>query len=199
MSAAQYSLSRVGAADPQEQVRVTIKLRRKTQEGFPTLQEFIDGKRARITRHELEEKYGGSASDAKVVQKWANERGLSTLQLHLGKRRLELAGTAAAVQSAFNVELSNYVHWPSGTSFRRPEAEVRIPESLSKIVVGIFGIDESPVVRRHTMTAARGRSLASGDDPKQRNPMAFYPPEVRSLYKFPTTTGKGQKVAILEF
>ena len=36
----------IGPADPKERVEVTIKLRRKSEEGLPTLDQFIAGKRA---------------------------------------------------------------------------------------------------------------------------------------------------------
>ncbi len=47
----------LGPADPQQRIEVTIKLRRKTERGLPTLKEFVAGKRAKgITRQILAEK-----------------------------------------------------------------------------------------------------------------------------------------------
>ncbi len=37
----------LGPADPSEHMEVTVKLRRKTQQGLPTLDEFVAGKRER--------------------------------------------------------------------------------------------------------------------------------------------------------
>jgi len=186
----------VGPVDAKDRVEVTIKLRRKNREGFPTLEEFLDGKRIRLTRQELEERYGGSHEDAARVQAWAKSNGLSTSRIHLGKRRLELVGSAENMEKAFGVKLSHYTHGATGVGFRRPEKEAAVPRELRDIVVGVFGLDETPVIRRHITKARQFRSL---QDPAATNPFAFYPPEVRALYQFPDTTGKGQKVAILEF
>ena len=41
----------LGPADPHEHVEVTVKLRRKSEQGLPTLAEFVAGKRcAGVTR-----------------------------------------------------------------------------------------------------------------------------------------------------
>ena len=37
----------VGPADPKQRIEVTVKLRRKSEQGLPTLDEFVAGKRER--------------------------------------------------------------------------------------------------------------------------------------------------------
>jgi hypothetical protein len=69
---------KIGPANPDDHVEVTIKLRRKTQEGLPTTAEFIAGKRAvGVTRQVLADRYGASSDDIEAVRQWAVTQGLS--------------------------------------------------------------------------------------------------------------------------
>src|SRR5580698_8248711 len=188
----------LGPADPQQRIEVTIKLRRKTEKGLPTLKEFVAGKRAKgITRQILAEKYGASREDATTVQQWAVQHGLSVSQLDLGRRQLHLVGSVKAMSEAFGVQMAMYQHSRTGVHFRCPKSDIRIPKKLSSIIVGVFGLNDMPVVVRNSVRLATKLKSA---DPKSQFPGSFYPNDVSMLYNFPSgTTGNGQRVAILEF
>jgi kumamolisin len=189
---------RIGPTDPRERIEVTIKLRRKTEEGLPTLEEFVAGKRAKgVTRRILAERYGASQVDADTVQRWAVAQGLSVWRVDLGRRQMHLVGSADAMSKAFGVKLSMYKHLRTATQFRCPEDNVRIPESLAPIITGVFGLNDMPVVVRSGVRV--GRKAAAGVDPQQQFPGSFYPNEVAKLYNFPPNQGGGQRVAVLEF
>ncbi len=187
----------IGPADPNQQIEVTIKLRRKTEAGLPTLEAFVAGKRAKLTRQELSERYGSNREDANAVQRWAVSQGLSVTGVDLGKREMHLTGSTGAMSRAFGVKLSMYKHSRTRTEFRCPESEIQIPQSLQTVIRGVFGLDNMPVVVRHGVRVARKAPAAA--DPKKQNPGAFYPNEVAKLYNFPPTQGDGQRVAVLEF
>ena len=188
---------RIGPVDPKERIEVTLKLRRKSEEGLPTLEEFIAGKRSvGVTRQVLSERYGARREDADAVQRWAVKQGLSVSRVDLGMRQIHLVGSAGAMSQAFGVKLSVYEHSRTGTHFRCPEGEIQVPESLKPIITGVFGLDDMPVVVRH---AARVGRRAASTDPKSQFPGSFYPHEVAKLYNFPPTQGAGQRVAVLEF
>lgn len=187
----------IGPTDPTERIEITIKLRRKSEEGLPTLDEFVAGKRSvGITRQVLEERYGANQADADAVKTWANQQGLSVWRVDLGRRQMHLVGSADAMSRAFGVKLSVYKHARTGTNFRCPEGDIQIPESLTPIIAGVFGLNDMPVVVRHG--ARPGRPMA-GIDPQQQFPGSFYPNQVAALYNFPATQGAGQRVAVLEF
>jgi kumamolisin len=188
---------RVGPADPQEQIEVTLKLRRKSEDGLPTLKEFTAGKRVAITRQQLEERYGALPEDAAQVQRWAVSSGLSVWRVDLGRRQLHLSGSIAAVSRAFGVKLAIYRHTGTGTLFRCPTTgAIRIPKSLASIIVGVFGLNDMPALVRHSV---RPLTRPTDSDPETLFPGSFYPPAVAKLYNFPPTQGDGQRVAILEF
>ena len=188
----------IGNVNSGERIEVTVKLRRKSEEGLPTLDEFVAGKRARgITRQVLAERYGAAPQDVAAVRDWALKNKLSVSRVDLPARQVHVVGSADAMQKAFGVRLSLYEHARTKTHFRCPEHEIQIPESIAPIITGVFGLNDMPVVVRHATRVARRAAVKT--DPKQQFPGSFYPNEVAKLYDFPPTQGEGQRVAILEF
>jgi kumamolisin len=189
---------RIGPADSRERIEVTIKLRRKSEEGLPTLDEFVAGKRATgITRQVLAERYGAAPENVAAVQRWAVQNGLSVARVDLGTRQIHLVGLAGAFARAFGVKLSMYQHRRTKTQFRCPEGDIHVPESLDSIIVGVFGLNDMPIMVHHGVRV--GRKAAANVDPKEQFPGSFYPNEVAKLYNFPPQQGAGQRVAVLEF
>jgi kumamolisin len=187
---------RIGDVAPHEHISVTVKLRRKSEDGLPTLEAFLAGKRSFMSRHDLEERHGARPADALAVQRWAGTSRLSVSNVNLGRRQMSLTGSADAMSAAFGVKLSMYTHTRTGKKFRCPEGDLRVPEDLAPIITGVFGLNNMPVaVRRRTHATPRTQST----DPKVQFPGSFYPNEVARLYNFPATQGSGQKVAVLEF
>jgi kumamolisin len=191
----------IGPVDAKKQLDVTVRLRRKSEKGLPTLEEFIKGERAQgITRQILADHYGSDAKDAAAVQAWANSKGLSVSRIDLGLRQVHLVGSADAMSKAFGVKLSIYRHARTHTHFRCPESDIKIPESLAGVITGVFGLNDMPVVVRHgaiRKVSRLGHQAAA--DPKTLFPGSFYPNEVSALYNFPDTRGANQRVAVLEF
>src|SRR5581483_8894598 len=121
-------------------------------------------------------------------------------------REMHLRGSVEAMSRAFGVKLSVYKHIRTGTHFRCPEGDIHVPEALSPIVTGVFGLNDMPIVVRRRApavhrTARHGYGTAGkvSNDPQEQFPGSFYPHQVARLYNFPSTQGAGQKVAILEF
>jgi kumamolisin len=188
---------KVGHADGDDHVEVTIKLRRKTQAGLPTTEEFIEGKRAvGVTRQILAERYGASAEDMEAVRKWAVTQGLSVSSSEPSKRQVHVVGSVSAMSAAFGVKLSIYHHERRNIDFRCPEGEIHIPQSLVGIITGAFGLNNMPIMVRHSARVGR---KAPAVDVKTMWPTAFYPQEVAKLYNFPPGEGAGQRIAVLEF
>lgn len=187
----------IGPAGPNERIEITIKLRRKSEKGLPTLEQFVAGKRSvGITRQILSERYGSNREDADVVQHWAKQQGLSVSNVDLGRRQMHLVGSANAMARAFGVKLLMYRHSRTGTNFRCPENDIRIPGKLAEIITGVFGLNNMPVVVRHGVRVSR---RAANLDPQTQFPGSFYPNQVAKLYNFPPTQGAGERVAVLEF
>ena len=192
---------RIGPVDPKSYIEVTVRLRRKTEEGLPTLKEFIKGERAHgITRRILAQRYGSDARDAEAVRSWARSKRLSVTRTDLGMRQVHLIGSADAMAKAFGVDLAMYQHRRTRTRFRCPTCDISIPASLKGVIVSVFGLNDMPVVVRDSAIAkvSHPAHLAAAD-PKTVFPASFYPNEVADLYNFPDTKGANQRVAVLEF
>ena len=142
-----------GSVDPHERIEVTVKLRRKSQSGLPTLDEFVAGQRAaRITRAELAERYGAAQEDVAAVHGWAVQSGLSVSRVDHGSRQMHLVGSADAMSRAFGVELGRYMHARTGTHFRCPKSDVRVPENLASIITVTFRRNGAGRFRRNGAT-----------------------------------------------
>lgn len=186
----------VGPADPNQRIEVTVKLRRKSVQGLPTLDEFLAGKRAGMTRQQLAQRYGASQQDADAVHDWATRQGLSVSRVDLGRRQMHLVGSIDAMSRAFGVKLAMYQHARTHSRFRCPTDNIHLPEKLVPIITGVFGLNNMPVmVPAPVRTAPRPASTSL----EQKWPGSFYPNEVANLYNFPATQGAGQRVALLEF
>lgn len=189
----------VGPADPNQRIEVTIKLRRKSEQGLPTLEEFLAGKRSTgMTRKQLAERYGARQEDADAVQRWAVQHGLSVSRTDLGRRQMHLVGSIDAMSRAFGVKMSMYNHSRTGKHFRCPTGDIHLPEKLAPIITGVFGLNDMPIVVRHPVKAPR-KTRPTTADLHEKFPGSFYPNEVAQLYNFPPMQGAGQRVAILEF
>jgi kumamolisin len=189
----------LGPADPKQRIELTVMLRRKSHKGLPTTAEFLAGKRVFMSRRELGERFGANREDADAVQHWAIKQGLSVSDVDLARRQVHLVGTVEKVSKAFAVKMTMHEHGRTHTKFRCPDSNLHVPESLANIITGVFGLTDMPVVIRHPAHVAKKRAKPSSSDPQSQFPGSFYPNQVAQLYNFPSTTGNGQRVAILEF
>jgi kumamolisin len=185
----------IGPADPRERLEVSVVLRRQGKDAFAARLARLaraDRSVGWLTREQLEAAHGASAADIEAVKSFARRHGLTVVEEHAGRRTLILSGTVAQFNEAFGVRLNRYEH-PGGT-YRGREGVIEIPEELAEIVVAVLGLDNRPQARPHfRMRPARGRSRAATPAAG-----AFTPTQVAALYAFPTGTGAGECIALLE-
>jgi kumamolisin len=180
----------VGPARKDEQLTVTLRLRRKfslpSPDGTPAAQTLdYDAFRAR---------HGSDPADVARVELFAHAYELDVPRVSLAQRAVDLAGTVEAMQKAFGVKLKRYV--VRRQSFRIRSGQLTIPADLAAIVEGVFGLDDRPHVRAHFRMAKN----PGGKFAPRATAKAFTPLEVAALYAFPKgVDGKGQTIAILEF
>jgi kumamolisin len=187
----------LGPTDPNQQVEVTIKLRRKAP--LPA----VSGRPAHpISRSDLGAQFGASADDIDKVKVAMERLGLKVVAADAASRSVRVAGTVRAMEEAFRVKLMNY-EGPRGV-YRGRVGPVQIPSNLNGVIVGVFGLDNRPVAkpRPHSATelertpqekARRGAQAASSGR------AWFYPAELATIYQFPDGDGSGQSIGILEF
>jgi len=200
----------IGAANPDESLQVTVLLRSraqaedtKTKTNVATakeratvenLQKQSAAERQHLTREQFLAQRGALEEDARKVEEFAHEYGLSISDTNLAKGSVTLSGTVANFSKAFNVELLNYEH--PGGSYRGRTGLIHIPSELDGIVTAVLGLDNRPQARPHFRT----HSPAITSHARAAQPAGtFTPVQVAQLYDFPATAdGTGQCIAIIE-
>ena len=185
----------IGAANPNETVDVTLRLRsRAGKKPIIDQKEFLKPaeKRTIFSRKEFEQQHGADPATIALVESFAREHKLTVKEKSAARRTVILSGTVAAMNEAFGVELKEYQH-PNG-KYRGRTGAIHLPAELQDVVEGVFGLDNRPQAkphfrRRHERAGARAAS-----------PNASYtPPQVAALYSFPTgVDGSGECIALIE-
>ena len=188
----------VGPADPAERFEVSIIVRRRAAQVLRARTAALAaGNRSigHLTQEEFAAQHGADAPDMAAVRRFAGKHDLRIVQEHLARRTLVLSGTVAQFASAFSVEL-NVVSHPDGT-YRGRTGPIHIPAQLDGIVEAVLGLDNRPQARPHfrLRSAANSRSKTQA---RASAPVSYTPVQVAALYGFPTGTGKGQCVGIVE-
>jgi len=185
----------LGAAPPHERFSVSIVVRRRTdgppKPGFDFYAKTPPALRRRHAEADFAAKYGASQADLDAVTQFAQAQGLAIVDASAARRTVIASGTVAQMEQAFGVTLQRYehTHAPGGTlskpvteSYRGHEGAVHIPQALSGVVVGVFGLDNRNITKRNSA------------DPSGTGTLTV--PEVVKAYGFPTNSAAGQTIAI---
>ena len=172
-----------GAADPNEQIRITAVVRRRAP--LPALPPGDY-----ISRQEFARRYGADPADIARVRQFAEAHGLRVVETHVGRRSLVLEGTVAAAGAAFQAELKQ--GRLNNRDYRLRAGSLTIPAELDGIIEGVFGLDNRPQARAHFRRRPSIR-------PAAKQGVSYAPPAVAQLYQFPSAaTGAGQTIGIVE-
>jgi kumamolisin len=175
------------ATNPHATVHVLVKLRRRNapepMHGRPSKQ---------LSRKELGESFGSSSADIETAAKAFEALGLKRVASHPASRSIELSGTVAQMEAAFQVKLFDYQH-PNG-NYRGRVGEIHIPAELKGIVQAVLGLDNRRVARRKPPIPDQRRF-----DLANAMPHLWQPAELASRYNFPPGDGTGQTIGLLEF
>ncbi len=182
-----------GDLDTSERAEVTLMLRRRAE--IPA--DIVEGPTV-LTAGELAERYGADPADADLVRQTMAGLGLEVTDVHLGSRRVKVAGTVGDLSRAFGVTLQ-LVSSPDprgqGTiTHRYREGPVSVPAPLAGVVTAVLGLDTRPQARPHFRTRGAAPAAAAAAQG------TTYPPnQVADIYTFPAgTTGAGQTIAVIE-
>jgi len=178
----------LGAADPGEQLQVSVLLRRRARADLDDrVARLAAGDRSdgHLTREAFAERFGADAADAALVARFATSFGLVVASEDLARRTVVLASNVARFNAAFGVSLRRMEH--PGGAYRGRTGAIHLPDALEGVVEAVLGLDDrpqaSPHFRRHAKPTA---------------PTSFTPLQIAGLYGFPAGKGAGQCVAIIE-
>jgi len=178
----------IGPTDPHQIIEVSVVLRHRNPLPMNEKTSSV------LTNTEFAKMYGAEPMHLEKIREFARQNNLQLLERgdELVRRTVTLAGTAAAMEKAFSVELTEYDH-PEG-SYRGRTGAIQIPADCASIIQGVFGLDNRPAaqpqVRFRSTNAAFGARISN---------TSYTPLQVAKLYNFPTdANGAGQTIGIIE-
>lgn len=122
----------VGPADPNEQIVVSVLLRRGSKPSeFRSIEQMakrLPSERRYLSREEFARLHGASESDLEKVRAFAKAHGLTVVSENRASRTVKLGGTVQAFNAAFGTELRRYEH-TSGT-YRCRTGTLTIPSRI---------------------------------------------------------------------
>ena len=185
------------ACDPNALIHVTIRVRRRNAEEFEKTFHEIASTPHRARKHlsaeEFEGRFGASPEDIAAIERFATHHGLTVTAKSSARRSVMISGSAEKMTKAFNVQLLTCER--SGHKYRAIEGEIYIPETLSEIVIGVFGLDNRPQAQPHfrrLVNPPRPHAAATAN-------RSFNATQIAGLYNFPTNvTGQGETVGFIE-
>lgn len=190
---------RVGAADANERLEVTVRVRPRAgdqlKERIRQITEPRSGQAGAppyLTREQFAQAHGADSADLDKVAAYAKQHGLVVVETSRPRRSVSLSGTVAAFSAAFGVTLETYEH-PHGT-YRGRTGPVHVPDELKEIVEGVFGLDDRPQAKPHLRIKG-----SHGNVQWHAGSTSYTPPQVATLYDFPSGgTGAGECIGIIE-
>lgn len=135
----------VGNAAPDQQITVTVLLRRPAQ--APSEQDLLSGNYQASSRQQAEESLRADPADMQAVLSFAQQQGLTVVNQDAASRRIQLQGTAAQMDAAFGVELVT-VEDSAGHSFVTYQGTLSVPQQLAGIVTAVLGLSQRTVAQR---------------------------------------------------
>jgi kumamolisin len=178
----------IGPSDPHQLIEISIVLKNRAPLPKP-------GEQDRPMSHsELAKTYGADPAHIERIRQFARDNNLQMLERgdEALRRTITLAGTAAAMEKAFSIELMEFEH--DQGSYRGYTGAIQMPEELASIVTGVFGLDDRPVAHPHFRCRCDHRSFGS-----RNSNISYNPTQVARLYNFPQdANGAGQTIGILE-
>jgi kumamolisin len=176
-----------GDIDENEWLELTVFTRRTVG-----LRQGSDGAPARLSRAELRERHGSNPADHDLVTQVLTgfDSAIQVTASDPGARRLSVAGPAGVLAQAFGTQLSMVTSpGPLGgpVTHRYRTGGLQVPAELDGIVIAVLGLDNRPQAAPHYRIAAPGAVAVS-----------YTPPQVGEIYQFPSGTGSGQTIGIIE-
>jgi kumamolisin len=194
---------RVGDAPAEEEVLLTLVLRRRPQAELPR---DLAGESRATARERLAEAAGADPADIDRVTRYLESAGMHVVGTDPASRSMSVRTTVQRANAAFGVQLGRYE--AQDLSYRGREGAVQLPPEVADAVEAVLGLDDRPQARVHLR---RGPVLAEEHLPSPTEqpmtltaagapqPKPMWTTQVMGLYDFPADLdGSDQTIAIIE-
>jgi len=151
-----------------------------------------------LTPEEFTAKFGPTEADYTAVTAFARRNNLTVTARHANRLLLDVSGSVADIQKAFDITLRVYAHPTEARDFYAPDSEPTVDASLP--ILDISGLNN--YVLPHPKSLRVDSSPSTHPIPRTGSGSggAYIGNDFRSAY-YPggTLTGSGQMVGLLEF
>jgi subtilase family serine protease len=113
---------------------------------------------------QVKAQFAPTQSQVDSVRGWLGSSGFAIDSVPSNNAFVEATGTAAQIDSAFNVHLGNYQ--VNGQTLRAPDTNLSIPAQLTSVVLGTVGVDQSENLLKPNLI---GGSTDAGTSPTTAN------------------------------
>lgn len=178
----------IGPSDPHQIVEVSVVLKHRNH--LPKADEHDRV----LNHHDFAKTHGADPAHVDKIKNFARENNLQALERgdEVLRRTVVLAGTAAAMEKAFAVELNEFEY--EDGSYRGFAGAVQIPEDFASFVGGVFGLDDRPAAHPHFRFRNTNRAFGA-----RASNVAYNPAQLAKLYAFPKdANGAGQTIGFIE-
>ena len=184
----------IGKADPSERLEVTVLVRHSAADQLKQYVAQLAAGAASanpMSRVDFARRHGAAPADVEAVRRFARDFDLIVVAEDAARRAIVLSGTVAQFNAAFAVDLETFEH--DDGCYRGRTGPILLPAELASVVEAVLGLDDRPVARPHLRVHEQGERAA------QAAPAGtFTPTQLATLYGFPSATGLGQSIAIIE-
>ena len=151
-----------------------------------------------LTPAQFTEQFGPTAQDYQAVVSFAQGAGLTVTATHPNRTIVDVSGTVAAIQTAFQIHLKTYQHPTESRAFYAPDTEPSVSSSLS--ILHISGLDNYSVPKPKAIPQTTNSNGTVSPKFGSAPGGSFLGSDFRKAYVPGTTlTGAGQNVGLLQF
>lgn len=172
-----------------------------------------------LTPAQFRQQFAPSQAQVGAVQSWLHSQGFQVEYTPTNNHYISAEGTVAQAEAAFGTAFGEYNY--QGLTVRSPSATLSVPSSLSGIVSGVIGLDDSAqfvhtdhivgdapppgaFVSAQPCSTYWGEKLATGfTNPYGSGaipyaPCGYTPQQIKGAYGISGYDGSGQTVAIID-
>ena len=137
-----------------------------------------------LTPAQFRQQFAPTATQVAQVQSWLTSQGFNLVYTPKNNHYVSAQGTVAQAQAAFGTSFGMYNVKELGLTLRSPSAEVSIPSSLSGLVSGVAGLDQSFefIHPNHVVDSNAPPTAGFRNSP----PLSAFWAELNSPYGYPT-------------
>src|SRR6266487_2410189 len=177
-----------GAAASSAKLGFRVYLGWNNASGAEALARAVSDPKSKSYRHYLtpaqfRQQFAPTANQVAQVQSWLTSQGFTLVYTPANNHYVSAQGTVAQAQAAFGTSFGMYKVNELGLTLRSPSADVSIPSSLSGLVSGVAGLDQS-FEFIHPNTAVDGNAPPSAGF-RNAPPLSAFFAELTSPYAYP--------------